>query len=179
VFPGEDALAAQSASSQEVEVQAAAFLARAASVLGWVALAVALLLAALAAVVYMKARSSQRVVRVLEQAERQIRAGDPWAAAVLLAYRRLSDYVATLGFDELPGETPRAFVDALRARVPVPDDAAVALVVLFERARYLGGSMEASDARWARTTLHAIIRSIQDAIKAHSTQGPARREVST
>jgi hypothetical protein len=39
--------------------------------------------------------------------------------------------------------------------------------------------MEASDARWARTTLHAIIRSIQDAIKAHSTQGPARREVST
>lgn len=158
-FGGDSHLASQSAASAPLSVAAAAPGNRIGE-FWWIG---AMLLAALAAVGWWLRRAARPalVVReIFKEAEDRIRAGNPWAAAVLLAYRRLSEHVRQYGFAEREGETAREFMSALLRMVSLPRRAAVDLVVLFELARYAPEDLGVMDAARAREILRAGISTV-------------------
>ncbi|MBI2078464.1 MAG: DUF4129 domain-containing protein [Euryarchaeota archaeon] len=164
-FPGEEFLAAQSATSDPLQIKASAAPSgsRATGLVMAFAALVMLVGGILVARVLLRRRAS--VLSILHAAERSISAGNPWSAAVLLAYRRLTVHLAGQGFRERPSESVREFVQELATRVALPTDAAIDLVRLFEAGRYGGMELDAGHARWARLALRRVIHAIESHVE--------------
>lgn len=128
--------ATQSAASLPVEMAAPTVLGAPPAfwLIGFTAL-VALAVAALVGVSVL-AWPQTSLIRALERTIRRIEAGDPYAAAVMLAYKRLTLYAERYGFFEAPSETAREFVTALGHVVPLVGGHADTLIDLFDHARY-------------------------------------------
>lgn len=160
-FGGDEAIASQSSASPVLQVAAPSSSAEAPSwrVAAFVGAAL-IVLGVLGLLVWRGLRKPYVPQTVLGEAADRIAAGDPWTAAVLIAYRRLASYLARHGFKERPAETVREFVQDLARVVRLPDESAVGLVQLFEAARYGHGKLGPEHARWARQNLQRITRSI-------------------
>lgn len=138
-FAGSTTVAASGATARvPTTVAAARSLPAAAAQKSPVLVVVAASILYLVGLVYLLVWSRPRavLVRALDRAVRRVEAADPFAASVLLAYKRLSTYLNRYGFVERPGETAREFIAALQGYVPFEPRQAETLVDLFERARY-------------------------------------------
>lgn len=82
------------------------------------------------------ARRRALLDHALDRVIHRLEAGDSYAAAVLLAYKRLSVYLRRFGFKERAGETPEEFLLALADVVPIDHVEARTLADLFDHARY-------------------------------------------
>lgn len=138
----------------------------------WVIVGVATVSAVTAVLLlYARRRKSRTPSAILRQAQRGIDAGDPWAAGVLLAYRRLADYMREFGLMDQESQTPRGFAQTLVNANVLNETEAIRLVALVERARYTDERMTSVDARQARQVLNAAIASAE---RLEATRVPLR-----
>jgi len=110
-------------------------------------------------------RGRDEAARILGEAYQRVVAGDSWTGAVVLAYNNLATFLAHKGFPERPGETAREFVSHLVHATAIPPESAVALVQLFERARYGGAPMDRAHAREARNALREVLTALRSHLK--------------
>lgn len=178
-FEGSERLASASMTSDLVPIRPASI--SDSSVQPWLlASAVAsCTLTGLVAFAFLRARRVGRARVILQGAERQIIAGGPWAAAVILAYQRLVALVKPYGFKARRGETVREYVRALARRVALPRASAAELVELVERAMYEGGAMNPEDSRRARQALHRIIQALETNLRPTPEPPSKPRSVGT
>ena len=86
--------------------------------------------------VVLRRRQLEEVRDILDEAIKDLLAGNEYAGTVFLAYRRLSAHLARHGFAEKASDTPREFAVGIRKAVPIGGEPLKALVQLFEEARY-------------------------------------------
>lgn len=91
---------------------------------------------AMLATALLAGRPDRLLLQSLDEMLRRFEAPNPSAAGILVAYERLSRFVARHGFRERPGETAREFLGALSKAVPLERQDLEALGFLFDRARY-------------------------------------------
>ncbi|HWH08954.1 MAG TPA: DUF4129 domain-containing protein, partial [Candidatus Thermoplasmatota archaeon] len=102
-----------------------------------VAVLAALALAALVVLaVVLRRRQLEEVREILDDAVKDLLAGNEYAGTIVLAYRRLSAHLARHGFAEKASDTPREFALGIRKALPVGAAPLKSLVQLFEEARY-------------------------------------------
>jgi hypothetical protein len=108
---------------------------------GYAVLAIALLVAlALVALVVvatlLRRRQLQEVREILDEAIRELLAGNEFAGTIFLAYRKLSAHLAKHGYAERASQTPREFAIGVRKALPIRAAPLKGLVTLFEEAKY-------------------------------------------
>ncbi|HEX9815371.1 MAG TPA: DUF4129 domain-containing protein, partial [Candidatus Thermoplasmatota archaeon] len=164
--------ATQSAASLPVEMVAPKVLGAPPAfwLIGFTAL-VALAIAALVGVSVL-AWPQTSLIRALERTIRRIEAGDPYAAAVMLAYKRLTLYAERYGFYEAPSETAREFVNALGQVVPLVGGHAETLIDLFDHARYgTDGTLTVIHRQQAVDALRSIRHAVEQTARAVQRAG--------
>ena len=112
-----------------------------ASPIGYAALVVAILIliaiaALVVAAIMLRRRQLVEARTILDEAIRDLLAGNEYAGTIFLAYRRFAAYLARHGFAEKASDTPREFVVGVRKALPVGAVPLRTLIGLFEEARY-------------------------------------------
>lgn len=94
------------------------------------------IIAVVVAAAILRRRQLGEVREILDDAIRDLLAGNEYAGTVFLAYRRLSAHLARHGFAEKASETPREFAVGVRKALPLSSLPLKELIRLFEEARY-------------------------------------------
>ncbi|MHB8603681.1 MAG: DUF4129 domain-containing protein [Thermoplasmatota archaeon] len=134
-----------------------------ASVVGLFVLLVLLLALVVGLLVAARLRRKQltEARAILDEAIRDLLAGNEFTGVIFLAYRRLSDHVKRHGFTEKKSDTPREFARGVRRAVPVDATHLKALITLFEEAKYSEHQVGAAERDNAVESL-ALIRADLD-----------------
>ncbi|HEX2021994.1 MAG TPA: DUF4129 domain-containing protein, partial [Candidatus Thermoplasmatota archaeon] len=101
-----------------------------------VALAVVALVALAVVATVLRRRQLVEARQILDDAIRELLAGNEYAGTVFLAYRRFVAHLGRHGFAEKASDTPREFALGVRKAVPVGAAPLRELIRLFEEARY-------------------------------------------
>jgi hypothetical protein len=133
--------------------------------LPWAGAAFLALAAATAGFVLLR-RRPRDLAAVLRQMEGRIRAGDPWAAGILLAYDELASHLGQLGVPERDDQSVRDFVRDIVGTLGLPAPLAIEFVQLVELARYGEGRRSEADAMRARRVLRDMIGSLRGVVAA-------------
>lgn len=99
-------------------------------------LALLLLVALVVAAVLLRRRQLEEARDILDEAIRDLLAGNEYAGTIFLAYRRFGAYLARHGFAEKATDTPREFALGVRKALPIGAVALRQLIGLFEEAKY-------------------------------------------
>ncbi len=171
-FPGQEHLAARSETvSSPIQLASLAIPASNGNVTPViVAAGLGVLVLAAVPVVLRVRRARHLPTQVLEETRARIGTGDRWADAILDAYARLSAYLREHGILEAESQTSRSFAQSLVDAGVMDERAAVALVTLFERARYAQADLNPGDAERARRVLDQAIHST-DRLAARTRPG--------
>lgn len=92
--------------------------------------------AAIVAAVFLRRRQLQEARDIIDEAIRELLAGNEYAGTIFLAYRRFVAHLSRHGFVEKASETPREFALGVRKALPVGAVPLRELIRLFEEARY-------------------------------------------
>ena len=109
--------------------------------IGYAALALVVLIvvglvALVVAAVMLRRRQLVEARSIVDEAIRDLLAGNEYAGTIFLAYRRFAAYLARHGFAEKASETPREFALGVRKALPIGAVPLRSLIGLFEEARY-------------------------------------------
>ncbi|HVL48010.1 MAG TPA: DUF4129 domain-containing protein [Candidatus Thermoplasmatota archaeon] len=133
------------------------------------ALAVAAIVSLLVAW-YRKSRVTE-AERILLDTQAALVAGDEYSATILMAYRRLRDYLVKFGYTTTPDVTAQEFGAAVKAALPVRAAPLDALVSLFEEARYSAHGVGPAERDRALSALAALNA---DLARIRRTKGGAK-----
>lgn len=101
-----------------------------------VLVAALLLVAIVVAAILLRRRQLAEAREILEDAIRDLLAGNEYAGTVFLAYRRFGAYLSRHGYVEKASETPREFALGVRKALPIGAAPLRQLIGVFEEARY-------------------------------------------
>ncbi|HUR68213.1 MAG TPA: DUF4129 domain-containing protein [Candidatus Thermoplasmatota archaeon] len=109
--------------------------------IGYAALALAVvivlaLIGVVLAAIMLRRRQLQEAREILDEAIRDLLAGNEYAGTIFLAYRRFAAHLSRHGFAEKASDTPREFATGVRKALPIGAAPLRALIGLFEEARY-------------------------------------------
>ena len=88
------------------------------------------------AAVMLRRRQLVEARTIVDEAIRDLLAGNEYAGTIFLAYRRFAAFLARHGFAEKASDTPREFALGVRKALPIGAVPLRALIGLFEEARY-------------------------------------------
>ena len=99
-------------------------------------LAVLLVAAAVVAIALLRRRQLAEARDIVEEAIRDLLAGNEYAGTIFLCYRRLAAHLARHGFAQKESETPREFALGVRKALPIGAVPLRDFIQVFEEARY-------------------------------------------
>lgn len=111
----------------------------------------------------LRRRQIEEAREIIEEAIRDLLAGNEYAGTVFLAYRRFGAYLARHGFAEKASDTPREFAAGVRKALPIGAVSLRELIQLFEEARYSDHAIGSNERDRAVESL-ASVRNELDAL---------------
>lgn len=137
-----------------------------------VVLGILAIVGAIVAATYLRRRQLTEARDIIDEAIRELLAGNEYAGTIFLAYRRFVAHLARHGFIEKPSETPREFALGVRKALPVGAVPLRELIRLFEEARYSDHAIGSLERDRAVESL-AVVRTELDRMLGKKTAAAA------
>lgn len=140
--------------------------------LALVALVVIAIVIAVVVAITLRRRQLTEARDIIDEAIRELLAGNEYAGTIFLAYRRFVAHLARHGFTEKASDTPREFALGVRKALPVGAVPLRELIRLFEEARYSDHAIGTQERDRAVESL-ALVRGELDRLLGRKTNAPA------